>query len=108
MPDYEMWAPDIASMRAALTASAFDLNRASGRMGTSVFAIDYFGTKYVLTGTVRLTSPRGVSTIEPNWVAQPGVYANIRWMGPGEVPITVGQTGATVTPLAPPYYRRFA
>jgi hypothetical protein len=94
MPDYEVFAPDDATMRLALKDLGFGAN--SGRRGVVAYAFDYYGTKYVDSGGT--------------WVAQPGVYANVRWVSAsvlGGLSASVTALGATMTPLTAPYYHRF-
>jgi hypothetical protein len=49
MPDYEVFAPDDATMQLALAKLGTTFN--SGKNGTIVYAVDYYGTKYVQSGT---------------------------------------------------------
>lgn len=94
MPDYEVFAPDDATMRLALKDLGFGAN--SGRKGVVTYAFDYYGTKYVNSGGT--------------WVAQPGVYANVRWVSASAISglsPSVTKLGVTMKLLAPPYFHRF-
>jgi hypothetical protein len=97
--DYELFAPDDATMQSVLTSMNMKATN-SGKVGTTVFATDYYGTKFVSSGT------------PPNiiWTAQPGVYCNIRWMG--ATVLTLNQTminaGCVLKLITAPFYRVFA
>jgi hypothetical protein len=101
MPDYEMWAPDDATMTAALSKMA--LKQTSAKIGNSIFATDYYGKKYIQSGTVLIGGD-----IVPNWVLQTGVYCNIRWLGPTVIPPLPANSGCTVALQAAPFWRVFA
>jgi hypothetical protein len=101
MPDYEIFAPDDATMQLALQKMGTTFR--SGKNGTTVYAVDYYKTKYLQSGTT--LDPWGKTM--PNMVAQTGVYANVRWMGATVLPSLSGVTGATAKLLAAPYFRVF-
>jgi hypothetical protein len=100
MPDYEVFAPDDATMQLALQKLGTTFK--SGKNGSTVYAVDYYGTKYLQSGTV----VDGFGNTIPNMVAQPGVYANVRWMGASALGLS-GVAGATIKLLAAPFYRVF-
>jgi hypothetical protein len=100
MPDYEVFAPDDATMQLALAKLGTTFN--SGKNGTIVYAVDYYGTKYVQSGT----KVDGFGNTIPNMVAQPGRYANVRWMSASVFGLS-GITGATMKLLTAPFYRVF-
>jgi hypothetical protein len=99
MFDYELFAPDDATMQNVLTQMSMRQAN-SGKVEGTVYATDYYGTKYVTSG------------VSPNFVytAQPGVYCNIRWMG--QTVLTLNQTminaGCKLVLLIAPIYRQFA
>lgn len=100
MADYEVFAPDDATMNLAL--QKLFLTSKSGKSGGTVYAVDNYGTKLVQSGT---TIVQGKTV--PNMVAQPGRYANVRWQGASVLSLTGIPAGATIAPLAPPFYRVF-
>ena len=94
MPDYELFCPDQASMDAALTFMGLRYNK-SGRSGSCYYGVDQYGKKY-LQSTTTSTRTDGFGTTGPNMVAQPGVYANIRWIGPTAIPALPNGTTCTI------------
>lgn len=100
MADYEVFAPDDATMDLAL--QKLFLTSKSGKSGGTVYAVDNYGSKYVQSGTVTV----GGLTM-PNMVALPGRYANVRWQGASVLSLSGIPAGATIAPLVPPYYRVF-
>lgn len=93
MPDYELFCPDQASMDDALAFMNLRY-KSSGKMGASYFGVDPYGKKY-LRSTTTPTVVDGFGHSNPNMVAQSGVYANIRWVGPTAIPAL--PTGSTCT-----------
>ena len=104
MPDYEIFAPNDAVMQSALQSLGCKVG--SGKSGVTVYAVDYYGTKYLQSGTIAAAPYAD----RPNMVAQSGVYANIRWMGASvlTLPANVTSLGATLKLQASPYYRVWA
>jgi hypothetical protein len=101
MADYELFAPDDATMQLAL--QKLQLTSKSGKSGGTIYAVDNYGTKYVQSGT-RID---GFGKTIPNMVAQTGRYANVRWQGASVLSLSGIPAGATIVPLVPPYYRVF-
>lgn len=95
MFDYELFAPDDATMDSVLTQMSMKQTN-SGKVAGTVYATDYYGTKYATSGGVAM--------------AQPGAYCNIRWMGASV--LTLNQTqinaGCVLKLLTAPIYRQFA
>jgi hypothetical protein len=105
--DYELFAPDDATMQAAITA--MNMRVGSGWQGTKSYSVDYYGDKYAQSGTV-VVNRYGSNLTIPNLVKQTGRYANVRWMGATvlTLPANITSRGATLTLLQAPYYRVFA
>jgi hypothetical protein len=100
MADYELFCPDQAAMDAALTFMGLKYNM-SGKSGLCFYAVDPYGTKYLQsTATPTIIDIYGHSVA--NRVAQPGVYANIRWLGPTVVPALPGGSTCTIKLQAKP------
>jgi hypothetical protein len=76
MPDYELFAPDDATMRNAL--SLLGMTQKDGRRGTVRYVMNYYGTKYVAG------------------VAQPGVFAIVRWVPASVIGNAFPPTGITL------------
>lgn len=75
MADYEMFANNVTDMRSAFTAIGIPYG--DSKRGAVRYAVKYYGTKYVWDGT-RVTDQYGTQV--KNMVAQPGVYAIVRWV----------------------------
>jgi hypothetical protein len=88
MPDYEIFAPTDALMQTALTALGVKA-AASGKMNGVVYAVDYYGTKYL------------------NGVAQTGRYANLRYRDAAGFTLSAPLTsqGVTMAVQAAPFYK---
>jgi hypothetical protein len=93
MPDYEISAPDDATMKTGL--SLLGLTQKDGRRGTVRYVMNYYGTKYVAG------------------VAQPGVFAIVRWVPasvignpfpPSGVNLPAGLTTTTPLPADSPKF----
>ena len=105
MPDYELFTPDEQTMDDCLTQFQMKSTN-SGKVGTTVYAWDYYGTKYTLTGTVfDAETQKNVAS----WVPLTGFYCNIRWMGASTLTLTQQlNKGANLILQTAPYYRVFA
>jgi hypothetical protein len=99
MSDWEIHAPDDATMMAAanaigLTANSGLMTGGVSRRGNVAWTLNYYGTKLVPTGNT-ITNPRGMEV--PEMAAANGVYAILRWEGdarllpaiPSGAPITI-------------------
>jgi hypothetical protein len=107
MADWELFCPDQASMDAALAFMNLRY-KPSGKMGASYFGVDPYGTKY-LQSTTTPTVVDGFGKSGRNMVAQTGVYANIRWVGPTAVPpLPNGSTCTIKLQTKPADYRDWA
>lgn len=107
MPDYELWAPNDAVMRQALTELGFNKQGGTRTATGILFAVDYYGQKFDVTGSV--TNPDGTTFY--TYTAKPGVFANIRYVTPSAVfslPTDLTSQGVTMTLQTAPYYHKWA
>lgn len=102
MADFEIFAPDDATMQAALTYLGMKAAN-SGKSNGAVYAVDYYGTKYVES-----TGLSGEAILTP----LAGRYALMRYMGdPANLPTGFGSgqfKDVSMVPLTPPYFHQFA
>lgn len=91
MFDYELFAPDAATMDSLLTQMSIK-EANSGKVNGTIYATDYYGTKYVAD------------------IEQPGVYCNLRWMGTTGLALNQQQinAGCVLKLITAPFYRMFA
>lgn len=97
--DYELFALNTSDMRAALNALGLIQN--DGSRSSVRYAVQYYGAKYTWDGVTTVAGPGGYRV--KSMVAQPGVYAIIRWATTRGDPFppagVVLPAGATIVPL---------
>lgn len=106
MFDYELFAPDAPTMESLLTQMSIKQAN-SGKVNGTIYATDYYGTKYLATGAT--TTGLGGLIISV-MAAQPGVYCNLRWMGTTGLALNQQQinAGCVLKLITAPFYRVFA
>lgn len=92
--DWEISAPDDATMQQAFTA--IGIRKGDGLTTNKVrFCVNYYNTKYMPTGN---TVTNGIGQSVPEMVAQTGTYAIVRWVGP-TAPLSIfPPSGVTLPP----------
>jgi hypothetical protein len=109
MPDYEVFAPDDATMRSAL--SVCGLTQKDGLTAAHVrYCVNYYGAKFTTTGATT-TDINGAQV--PVRAALPGVYAVVRWVPPNiqllafppaGVTLPTGATASTLPANSPVHF----
>lgn len=119
MPDFEIHAPDDATMMAAAQTIQGLWNSGSPALNIQpgintgginaegvVWAVNYYGTKRLPTGN-KVADTFGNQV--PEYAAQPGVYAILRWNGdPSLIPQPPAGSGVTIIPIPDDSPYRFA
>lgn len=107
---YEIYANNDADMQTTL--NTLSMAQQAGFRNQIRYAVDYYGTKFTWDGVTMVKDDHGLDIKQ--WVAQPGVYANVLWVAASALSSPfppVGLTfpaGVTVTALPANSNRKFS